>query len=545
MLLQGKLTPIVKALERYEGSVDPLELYWVECADCAGDTIAILDATAVASSIISKLLYEKGLGTKASLACGQTVSVEWWKPPFNSDLAYVLLGLKVDLAFHDTVRPEWGEEIELLGRYIRPHYPATYVEILEETVKKIMEGSPPLYALVLEGALTDEVFYKKYYNGWNTILGEKVVNGRRVPCTITEWFYKLCKGAIGVVAAGTCACYGGMPSNYAPDTYNFQLEKAATHSPSGAMGFFPDPIKDQPGFVKKYLEYAERGVLEEVWEWSPDEVRVFKDALVPYYNFIFRKTPPALSPRAESKIAIAVPGCPANGNAITLTLAYLLIKYLCIVIPELKNIVKAKLELDSYWRPKYFYVKVGTHEVKVPLFGYKLHAPLTPEGVYETGTGERIKLCAGCPRYVDYLASRLKAYPADGSGYCLYAVGCKGPIVSCPWNAIGWIIDYDPNTGKFLAGEEAPGACTKTGAPCIGCVMPGFSDAYEPFFEAAAAPRVPEGTDEALATVLLPAAAGVGAAFALREYVKKRRAEAEAETSQTGQESSEEKTEKS
>ncbi len=554
MLLRDKITPIVKALEKYEGSVDPLEIYWIECADCAGDTIALLDATIVSSSIVSKFLLEKfNLGSELKLACGLTLNIKelakkglgWWVPPLNSDLVYVLLGLGVGLVAHDTVRPEWGEAIEILGKYIKPHYPAVYVEFFEDLVKRIMEGKPPVYALVLEGALTDEVFYKKYHNGWNAILGEKVVNGKRVPCTITEWFYKFCKGAVAVVGVGTCACYGGLPSNYAPDTYKFVLSYAASHSPSGAMGIFPDPLKGQPGFVKKYLEYAEKGILQEVWEWSEEEVKVFKDALVPYYNFIFKKVPPSISWKASSKIAVAVPGCPANGNAISLTLAYLLIKYLRIVIPELREIVDAVTELDEYWRPKYVAIKVkGEEIIRVPLFGYKLHAPLTIEGKYITGTGVKASLCAGCPRYKEYMASRLKAYPADGSGYCLYSVGCKGPVSTCPWNALGWIIDYDPVTGEFEFGEEAPGACTKTGAPCIACVMPGFSDAYEPFFEAAAAPRVAQGTLEALANVLIPAAAGVGAAFALREYVKKKRSEAESTTS-SGQESSEEKTQKS
>jgi hypothetical protein len=61
--------------------------------------------------------------------------------------------------------------------------------------------------------------------------------------------------------------------------------------------------------------------------------------------------------------------------------------------------------------------------------------------------------------------------------------------------------------------------------------MPGFSDAYEPFFCPAAAPRMIGGTLGSLATVTIPLAVGAGAAFALRDYVIRKRREAESSSS--------------
>ncbi len=544
-LLRDNVTLFVKALERAEGDVTLPAIVWVECADCAGDTIALLDATAVANSVVPYLLE-----VYSNYKIGDRI--EWWYPPFNSDLLYVLAGLKIDLKTHDTVRPEWGEVIEYLGKVLPPIWPATYVEIFKSIVKSIEEGSPSPYVLVLEGSLTDEVFYKKKYGGWNAILGEKETPTGPKPCTITEWFFKLCRGAICVVAAGTCAAYGGMPANYAPDVPEFTMEGAASHSPSGSMGFFPDPVKGIDGFVLTYRRYAHDGTLAQVWEWTSEEVKVFENALDPYYEYIlnpekyykliFEEGRIPLSWNANVKLAFAVPGCPANGNAVALVLAALVLRYLQIQLAgqsgslaELLRSIRISMPVDEYWRPRYMEVSsAGRPAIKFPLFGYRTHEMLRPRDrlVYtymvtdKSFTATRVPV--GCPKFVYYKAGLVKLYPADGTPYCAYSVGCKGPVSTCPWNAVGWIIDRDlKDPEKLVVGEDAPGACTKNGAPCIGCVMPGFSDAYEPFFCPAATPRLMGGTLGSLALITVPIAVGAGAAFALRDYVIRKRKEAE------------------
>jgi len=527
-LVRGKLAPVVKALERFERDIEPLHLVWIECCDCAGDTIALTDATVLSMSALSRSLQKLGVG--AELKLSGTVSMPeltlrkptWWKPPLNSDLVYVLLGIGVKLDFHQTVMPEWGALLEVMERVITPAWPAWSVKYLEDINMEILKGEVRPYFLAIEGSIADEVFYSKKYGGWNSILGEKRTERGYVPMTTTEWIYRLCRGALAVIAVGTCACYGGMPADTAPDVGPFSMEGAASHSPSGSLGFFPDPLKDLPGFIVKYREYAHSGVLEKVWEWSLEEKRVFETALDPYYTFAINKTPPDLDWNARSKLCVAVPGCPANGNATALTLGAGVLLYLLKVVPALRDLVKVKIVLDEYWRPKYIRVKLGGEDViDFPLFGYRMHTSPHTHGMFKTGEGETVKLKTGCPRFDLYQAGLVKTYPADGSGYCLYSVGCKGPVCTCPWNSVGWILDYSPDGRRLEIGEDAPGACTKTGAPCIACVMPGFSEKYQPFFAPAAAPVMP-GMVETVATLAVPAAIGAAAAIGLRQYMKSR-----------------------
>ncbi len=539
-LVRDKIFPIVKALERQEGSVDPLHLVWIECGDCAGDTIALLDATVLSTSALSRELESLGIGKEVTLSgfvSRPEITIRsptWWRLPLNSDLVYVLLGVKVKVDYHQTIMPEWGAVIETMEKVITPAWPAWAVKYLEEINDEILRGEVRPYVMVIEGSVIDEVFYARKYHGWNSILGEKKTSHGYVPMTTTEWIYRLSRGALAVVSAGTCACYGGMPSDYAPDIGSFSMEGAASHSPSGSVGFFPDPLKGLPGFIKKYREYAHSGVLAEVWDWSPEERKVYESALDPYYAFAIEKVAPSLEWNARSKLCVAVPGCPANGNATALVLGAGVILYLLKVMPSLRDLVKLKIVLDEYWRPKYIRVKLGGEDIiDFPLFGYRMHTTCHVHGMFRTGEEEIIKLETGCPRYGMYQAGLTKTYPADGSGYCLYSVGCKGPLCTCPWNAIGWIIDYSPDGKRLEVGEKAPGACTKTGAPCIACVMPGFSDKYQPFFSPAPAPVMP-GVLETVATLAVPAAIGAAAAIGVRQYVKSRAERAQAERKSSG-----------
>ena len=56
-----------------------------------------------------------------------------------------------------------------------------------------------------------------------------------------------------------------------------------------------------------------------------------------------------------------------------------------------------------------------------------------------------------------------------GDKECLVEIGCWGPVVQCNINKRGAINHL--------------GGCMNTGAPCIGCTMPGFPDAFAPFYE--------------------------------------------------------------
>lgn len=55
-----------------------------------------------------------------------------------------------------------------------------------------------------------------------------------------------------------------------------------------------------------------------------------------------------------------------------------------------------------------------------------------------------------------------------GDKECLVDVGCWGPVVQCNINKRGAVNHL--------------GGCMNVGAPCIGCTMPGFPDAFAPFY---------------------------------------------------------------
>ncbi len=101
------------------------------------------------------------------------------------------------------------------------------------------------------------------------------------------------------------------------------------------------------------------------------------------------------------------------------------------------------------------------------------------------------------------------------AGYCLYKMGCKGPVTyqNCP--AIRW----NEHTSW-------PVGC---GHPCVGCAEPGFWDDMSPFYRHL--PDVPVAS-ASIDTVGAIATAGVAAAFAAHgalSYVRYRRARQEAQ----------------
>jgi hydrogenase small subunit len=107
-----------------------------------------------------------------------------------------------------------------------------------------------------------------------------------------------------------------------------------------------------------------------------------------------------------------------------------------------------------------------------------------------------------CERRAHYDAGQyVEAWGDEGhrAGYCLYKMGCKGPVASqnCPnvrWNE----------------GTNWPIGC---GHPCIGCSEPDFWDAMTPFYQHL--PGIP-GYAEAshIDTIGAAAVLGVGGAFA-------------------------------
>lgn len=119
---------------------------------------------------------------------------------------------------------------------------------------------------------------------------------------------------------------------------------------------------------------------------------------------------------------VNLPGCPPHPDWFVGTVATILLTGL------------EGLELDEYRRPKLFYGKL-IHE--------------------------------NCPRRAYFDEGKFAKYLSDEG--CLYELGCKGPIThaDCPlrlWNGgTNWVI-----------------GC---GAPCNGCVEPGFPDLVSPFYE--------------------------------------------------------------
>lgn len=131
---------------------------------------------------------------------------------------------------------------------------------------------------------------------------------------------------------------------------------------------------------------------------------------------------------------------------------------------------------------------------------FKMWPPLDRDGRPKFAYGKSIH--DNCERRAHYNAGQFVQQWGDTGhrkGYCLYEMGCKGPVTyqNCPvvrWNE----------------GTNWPIGC---GHPCIGCAEPDFWDEMTPFY------RHLEGfpgadTGPTLDTLGIVAVAGVGAAFA-------------------------------
>jgi hydrogenase small subunit len=178
----------------------------------------------------------------------------------------------------------------------------------------------------------------------------------------------------------------------------------------------------------------------------------------------------APNPTGAVSIADAVPGigpvinlsaCPANVENLTALLVYYLT-------------FQRWPPLDHYNRPLFAY-------------GKSIHDNCERRAHYDAG------------QYVEEWGDE-----GHRTGYCLYKMGCKGPVThqNCPnvrWNG----------------GTNWPIGC---GHPCIGCAEPNFWDTMTPFYRHLAG--VPGfGVGSNVDRIGIGVAAGVGAAFAAHGVV--------------------------
>ena len=384
-----------------------INIIWFEAQDCAGETTALIQATDPdLIQVLSGAIPAVGPGT-------------------------------VRLLFHETVMPEWGESA---------------LDILRDAAN----GKYDPFVLVLEGSVPpDTKAGGPPYSDLLCFIGRE--NNKEVSCM--EWLRRLLPRAIAVIAVGTCASYGGVvadrvlvpPPGF--EDHKYYSKMGFSPSPTGGIGFFPDPVRGFKGLVD-VLPEAE-----------------------PFRRFVYKECTPSGPGDENCRPAIAVPGCPANGNAQLRTLAN--------IVLWAKGILPLP-DLDKYWRPKFIY-------------GETVHNQ--------------------CPRAASYAAGDFRKKPGDNDYRCLFAVGCKGPISNCPWNKVGWV--------------NGVGGPTRTGGVCIGCTMPGFTDAYEGFYKPL---QSPEKISEYLLLGEVGAAAIAGAAVAAAadRYLLGKKKESKSESEEEG-----------
>ena len=75
-----------------------------------------------------------------------------------------------------------------------------------------------------------------------------------------------------------------------------------------------------------------------------------------------------------------------------------------------------------------------------------------------------------------------------GDKECLVELGCWGPVVQCNITSRGAI--------------NHMGGCMNTGAPCIGCTMPGFPDKFSPFYATPPGSNVSSNTSRVTGTFI-------------------------------------------
>ncbi len=162
------------------------------------------------------------------------------------------------------------------------------------------------------------------------------------------------------------------------------------------------------------------------------------------------------------KNLIALPACPANAENLTALLVYFLT-------------FKRWPPLDAYNRPTFAY-------------GKSIHDNCERRAHFDAG------------QYVEAWGDE-----AHREGYCLYKMGCKGPVTfnNCP--NVGW-----------NSGTNWPVGC---GHPCLGCAEPAFWDKMTPFYTHLSG--IPGfNVQTSVDTVGLAATAGVAGVFVAHGLVQ-------------------------
>ncbi len=162
---------------------------------------------------------------------------------------------------------------------------------------------------------------------------------------------------------------------------------------------------------------------------------------------------PSAKPNPSEIVGVteAIKRVGVNKPVVNLDLCPVNVEYLIGVV--VNYLLLGKLpELDSFGRPKMFY-------------GQCIHDNCERRAHFDAG------------RFVEQFGSNEEAL-----GYCLYKMGCKGPMTysACP---------------KILYNDRISW-CIKAGAPCIGCAEHGWPDKFAGFYE-----RLPD--------VKIPGIAGV------------------------------------
>lgn len=430
-----------------------INVVWFEAQDCAGNTTALIQATNPdLVDVLGGRSHIAGPGT-VKLLFHETVMLSWGEetPSYAKKLAE--MSLEEQKKFVESLPPD-DPLRKVLETFLALGYNVgLLVTSPIDILKMASEGKLDPFVLVLEGSFPiDSKLAKKLgVNVPDTVdyfcyIGDE--NGK--PITCTEWMRRLLPRAAAVIAVGNCASYGGLIANKVVE--NDFVKKMGydlferwggqlSSSPTGAVGFFPDKVRGFKGLVDLLDEAA------------------------PFRNFVYGKCTPGGPGEKNCRPAVAVPGCPANGNGQLRVIANLVL--------WAKGLLPLP-ELDTYWRPKY-------------IFGPTVHEQ--------------------CPRAASYAAGDFRKHPGDPDYKCLFAVGCKGPVSNCPWNKVGWV--------------NGVGGPTRTGGVCIGCTMPGFTDAFEPFYKPLNAPTTPS-TNTTAAAAAAAAVAGAAVAYGVHKMVEKK-----------------------
>ena len=422
-----------------------INIVWFEAQDCAGNTTALLEATTPdLLDVLGGKSHLVGPGA-VKLLFHETVMASWGTetPAWIKELRDNPEKLQ---ALLESLDPQDPLRRTLEGYMALGYNPGLLLTSPIDILKLAEQGALDPFVLVLEGSVPiDEKAGGPPGSDEFCYIGEE--GGKVISCA--EWMRRILPRAAAVVTVGNCASYGGLVSNKVLEAPTEDVKsmvegwsaKGWSPSPTGAVGFFDDPIRGFKGLVH-LLPEAE-----------------------PFRKFVDGECVPEKPGQADCRPAVAVPGCPANGQAQLRTLANLVLWVAGLMpLPE----------LDEYWRPKWIYGKT-VHEQ--------------------------------CPRGANYSAGDFRKNPGDPDYRCLFAVGCKGPISNCPWNKVGWI--------------NGVGGPTRTGGVCIGCTMPGFTDAYEAFYEPLSAVESPTGR-VAAASLVGAGIVGAAAAYGLAKLHEKK-----------------------